>query len=132
MRRTRRTFALAVASLLFASCGGGSVVAKPVETVRSAVDQMSALDKMSVAFEGHPSRDQVKAKLDRALTLYQTDITEENYSRAGSTLVGIRKDTGVHEIEILEHMIRSYLPGMKGSFPEAAAMSAAMIKRGQR
>jgi hypothetical protein len=93
---------------------------------------MSAVEKMAVAFEGNPSQQDIRAKLDRALTLYGTEISEENYNRAGSTLVALRKSTGVQEMAILDYMIRSYVPAVKVTFPEMAAMSATMIKSGDR
>jgi hypothetical protein len=59
-------------------------------------------------------------------------VTQENYSRAGSTLVVLRKETGVTEISILRYMVKSHVPGIKISFPDAAALSAILIAAGVR
>jgi hypothetical protein len=57
---------------------------------------------------------------------------EENYSRAGSVLVALRKENGTPEIAILDYMIRSHVPGVNVTFPEAAALSSAFLKAGDR
>lgn len=96
------------------------------------VSLLSALDKMELAFEGRYTKEQIKARMDRAMKLYKLPINEENYERAGSTLVALRKNTGVKEMAILDHMIRSYVPGVKMSFPDAAAFSAIAVQAGDR
>ena len=90
----------------------------------------SALDQASVAFNGNPSPLTIKEKLDQAFRLYNTPISEENYSRAGSTLVALRRENGTDEMKILEHMIRSHVPGVNVTFPEAAALSSVALKVG--
>ena len=93
---------------------------------------MGALDQAEIAFVGGHSRAQIKERLDEALGLYGLPITEENYSRAGSTLVALRKANGTSEMEILDHMVRSHVSGVKISFPEAAAISSTFLKTGDR
>jgi hypothetical protein len=44
----------------------------------------------------------------------------------------MRKENGVSEMQILDYMIRSHVPGMKIAFPEAAAISAVFLKAGDR
>ena len=87
---------------------------------------------MEIAFTGHPSVLEIKPVLDRALRLYGVPITEENYSRAGSTLVALRKKLGPPEIDILEYMIRNHVPGINMSFPDSAAIGAVMLAAGDK
>ena len=88
----------------------------PNETTR-AVGVMSALEQMEVAFIGNPRQAEIRAILDRALALYNTPISEENYSRAGSALVALRQKLGPSEMDILDYMIRSHVPGAKYELP---------------
>ena len=77
----------------------------------NAVAQMTALQQMELAFEGGYTQQQIKPRLDKALQLYGLPITEENYKRAGSVLVALREHYGTKEMDILDYMIRSYVPG---------------------
>ncbi len=96
-----------------------------------AIDQMSSLERMEVAFIGNPSPEEIKHSLDQALKLYGTEITEENYNRAGSVLVALRKEskTGVTEMEILEYMIQSYVEDINMSFQDIAAISFTALEK---
>lgn len=91
-----------------------------------------ALTMMHTVFKGDYTKAQIKQQLDVAMKFYNTPITEENYSRAGSVLVTFRKDTGIHEMVILDYMIRSYVPGVKLNFPDAAAIAATFMQLGDR
>ena len=64
-----------------------------------------------------------------AMQLYNVPISDENYSRAGSSLVALRKQFGPREMDILSHMIRSHVLGANLSFPDAAGISAAFLAR---
>ena len=101
------------------------------ETTR-AVGAISALEQMEVAFVGNPRQADIRAILDRALALYNTPISEENYSRAGSALVALRQEFGPSEMDILDYMIRSHVPGANMSFPDMAGISAAALSLGVR
>ena len=92
------------------------------------VSSLTALDKMVVAFEGEYTKNQIKVRIDKAMQLYGLSLTEENYSRAASTLIVLRKEYSVQEMAILDHMIRSYVPSVKISFPEQAAFSVVILK----
>ena len=87
---------------------------------------------MVLAFEGGYSKAEIKARMDQALELYGLPVTEENYSRAGSTLVTLRRELGPSEVEILDYMIRSHVPGVEISFPSAAGLAAALLATGER
>lgn len=91
-----------------------------------------ALDQMAIAFEGGHSRAEIKARLDSVMLLYGLELSEENYSRAGSTLVALRRDSGIPEMEILDYMARSYVPGTSITFPEAAGIATAALRVGAR
>ena len=98
----------------------------------SPTDDMSAMQQMEIAFVGTPRQSVIKAQLDRALALDDTPITEENYSRAGSMLVTLRREIGPNEMDILDYMIRSHVVGINMDFPEAASISAAFLAAGER
>ena len=89
-----------------------------------------ALGQMEIAFEGNPSQEEIKADLDKALRLYELRATEENYSRAGSALVGLRKEFGVPEMQMLRYAIRLQLdtPGVNLDLPSALGLAAADLK----
>ena len=91
------------------------------------VRQSTSLKQMSVAFEGNWTVSKIKPVLERAMKLYGVAITEENRSRAGSTLVALRKEYGPSEMEILGYMIRSHVPGDSISFPDGTAMSTLFL-----
>jgi len=91
-----------------------------------------ALTMMETTFVGNYRRDRIKRCLDRALLLYDTAPTEENYHRAASALVTLRKSTGVPEMAILAYAIRSKVPGVRVTFPEIAGLAATMIQAGER
>jgi len=93
---------------------------------------MHPLDQMVIAFDGNHSRAQIKLRMDRAMTRYGLSLTEDHYSRAGSVLVALRKENGVSEMDILSHMIRSYVPGVNINFVEMAALSAVFLVAGDR
>jgi hypothetical protein len=94
----------------------------------SSLSQQDTLTICEAVFEGRFTKSQIKELLDRALVLYDLPITEENYSRAASVLVTFRKEHGIREMDILDHMIRSHVPGIKLKFPEAAALSTVALK----
>ena len=96
------------------------------------IEDKTALQKMEIAFDGSYTIKQIKPKLDRAMQLYGLASTEENYSRAGSALVTMRKEYGVKEVDILDYMIRSYVRGVKSNFASMVAISAHMLASGDK
>lgn len=97
---------------------------------RRATDDMTSLEMMELAFVGGYSEAEIKSQMDRAMTLYNVPLTEEYYGRAASSLVTLRKDTGVSEMDILDYMIRSHVPGVNIKFPEIAGLSAVILQNG--
>jgi len=98
----------------------------------SPVEEMDALDQAEIAFVGGYGRPQIQERLDTALRLYGHPITQENYSRAASALVALRKENGTSEMAILDHMIRSHTEGVNINFPEAAALSSVFLASGDQ
>lgn len=87
---------------------------------------------MEAAFVGGYSVRQIEARLERAMALYGLANTEDNRSRAGSVLVALRREYGPSEMEILDYMIRSHVPGVNVSFPEGAALSVTFLVAGDQ
>jgi hypothetical protein len=93
---------------------------------------MPAIQQASLAFDGGHNAREIQAKMDEAFTLYGLEKTNDNYSRAGSVLVTMRRTHGIPEMQILDHMIRSHVPGVNVTFPQAAALSAVALRSGDR
>lgn len=116
--------------LVVCSVGACGTSDEQAPTARGA--DMHPLAQAALAFEGNHAQSDIKTALDRALTLYALPVTDENYSRAASTLVALRKENGTAEMAILDYMIRSHVPGVSMTFPQAAAISSVMLKAGDR
>ncbi|MCZ7575962.1 MAG: hypothetical protein M5U18_02460 [Dehalococcoidia bacterium] len=119
------------ATWLLAACAAETAPGDPA-TLPSEPRGAAALEQMANAFDGGPSQAVIKARLDAAFALYGLQPTEDNYSRAGSTLVSLRRANGATEMAILDYMICSHVPGVRMTFPEAAAVASVMLKSGDR
>ena len=62
----------------------------------------TALEMMEVTFVGHFSQAEIKTRVDKALSLYDLPKNDEYYSRAASMLIGLRRETGVPEMSIIQ------------------------------
>ena len=111
---------------------GISLTGSKTEKNKPDTVESDSLGQMEIAFEGGYKRQEIQRCVDTALTAYGHPLTEENYSRAGSALVGLRKQLGVPEMSILAYMIRSHVPGVQMTFPDAAGIAATAIKTGER
>ena len=102
----------------------------PRDTPATDSPPSEALAQMEAVFEGNPSRDNIQADLDKALMLYELRANEENYSRAGSALVVLRKEFGVPEMQMLRYAIRLQLdtPGVNLDLPDALGLAAADLE----
>jgi len=89
-----------------------------------SADDLHPLDQMSISFDGSPSRSQVQAALDPVMEAYGLELTEENYSRAGSTLVVLKQELGIPELEVLRCMSRRRARWRSRGFAEGAGLSA--------
>lgn len=87
------------------------VVANPItdNISNDAYDKLiskksDAIYKMSLIFQGQPTEDELREKLDRCIKLYGFQPSEENYNKFGSVLIGlVESDSQVYtELELLE------------------------------
>lgn len=101
------------------------------ETATSSINDRTAIGQMEIAFEGGYRKEEIKARLDQAMELYGLAMTEDNYSRAGSTLVALRQKYKAREMDILSHMISSHVPGVDMHFADAASISCARLVTGR-
>ena len=101
----------------------------------TALQSLSQMELMEMAFDGNPTVSEIQPVLDRALRLYGMPITEENYRRAGSVLVALRKEFGPSEMDILGCVISSHVPGADmsslGSFKNFMAICAVLEADGE-
>jgi hypothetical protein len=130
--RTRSILLATVLSALVLGCEPANQVPTEDRAISLPGFPDNALDQAVLAFVGHPTRTEIKSRLDVALRLYGLQSIEENYSRAGSALVVLRKQNGTPEMAILDYMIRSHVEGVNLSFPDAAAIASVMLATGDR
>src|SRR6185503_2357039 len=139
MRKTSKMLAFAgIIALISYGCthqgtvnlNGNEQTRKSSETAASSVKDKTALEQMEIAFEAGYKKEEINARLDKALELYRLMLTEENYSRAGSTLVALRQKNRTREMDILSYMIKSHVPSVRIHFAEAAGMASAMLVAG--
>jgi hypothetical protein len=120
---TELAFALSVVCLASA-CDGSSA---------PAVEDATALDKMTVAFKGDHSRREIERETTTVLRLYSLELTEQNYVELGDMLVFLRKDLEPHtEFDLMRCMIPlgRGMGDVRLSLKEAAALCATQIKTG--
>ncbi len=93
----------------------------------------TALERMSVVFQGGHSKVAIKMKLDVAFDLFGLRANEENYNRYGSVLVSLRKGMEVQEMEILDCAIAFAIEAggvtdLSADLGEIMALCAATLK----
>lgn len=127
--------------LLVSMFGGKDETGKPSDNVgvanraEAAVGKPSpsALDMMHVAFVGRHSPSEIEAQVRRAAAAFGLPATDENFSRIGSALVVLRKESRVPEMELLR-CARAMGEEVAGKnvgldFPSAASLCAATLMR---
>lgn len=94
-----------------------------------ATETFTPFEAMELAFEGNPSQRQIRAALDPVMEQFDLPLTDENYERAGSTLVSLRQSSekGVTEMDILAEMALLET-GSDLTFAEAAALTFAGLE----
>ena len=100
---------------------------KPVAAAaRSTPSNWTSIDHMKMAFDGNHTKTFIKREIDRAVRVFDLPDTEDMYGRMGSSLVAMRKSSGVPEIELLKYAIRlrQTTPGANIKFPEAVALGS--------
>ncbi len=80
---------------------------------------------LKIAFVGSHSKARIKSKLEKVMRLYQTPITIKNYNGSASSLVALRKNSGISEMNILNKMIIMYVEGSSLSFAEGVGLATA-------
>jgi hypothetical protein len=61
----------------------------------------SATEMMSVAFVGNFSQQEIRREVERAAQVFIISNDDQSFSRMGSALVALRKNTGVPEMMLL-------------------------------
>ena len=89
----------------------------------------SSLEKMELAFVGNPTISMIRRILDGVMRDHSFPISDENYSRAGSALVAIRKQTGVSEMDILRCMQTAKMGSYNVSFSDGVAICAITLSK---
>jgi len=99
------------------------------DNTKTAVEKMTTLEQMEIAFVGGYSYDEIKGHIDQVMQQSGLSMTNENYSRFGSVLVTLRKETGVSEMDILTCMkAADYRNSVGGNItPEKAVTDSAAI-----
>ena len=135
MRKTARLLVLSLSLAVIAGCGGSKPSPGSSQSQQKAPSAITAMAKManivadpiaqmSLEFDGNPSKDKIREKIDKALMMYGLEANNDNRSSAGRVLVELRKEHGHSEMAILEKMLNS---PAEGKFEDAAAkISAAM------
>lgn len=115
----------------------GTVMATTAARLRtpenSQVKNPTAIDMMHVAFVGRHSASEIEAQMRRAAAAFDLPATDQNFSRMGSALVALRKESRVPEMELL-HCARAMRDEVKETnvkldFPSAAGMCAVTLSR---
>lgn len=109
-----------------------SVISQAIlQTARTPVKKESygrSFSLMEQVFIGKHSKRFIKGKLERAMKLYKTPLTEEFYHKCGSALVALRKNSGIPEMEILSYMIDMHSPSAGLDFATAAAFATTFMR----
>lgn len=108
------------------ACSSGSEKSQPTSVPTNALAQME------IAFEGSPQQATLQSALDKAFAAVNMTETEDNLSRAGSTLVAMRKEYGISEMDILACMpYRAEDPRAPAvNFPNVAAVCVTDLASG--
>lgn len=121
-------FAVFMGSAIAMSASWHSAGAK-----RSRMENPTALEMMSVAFVGDHAKTQIEAEIRRAARAFNLPATNDSFSRMGSALVALRKETRVPEMELLR-CARAMGEEVAGTnvdldFPAATGMCAVTLSR---
>ena len=74
--------------------------------------KLDAYSIMETEFEGMPPRNEIKSRMRIILALYQLQETEQNLDIIGCFLISLKKQHGVPEMEILQHMSVNKVKGV--------------------
>lgn len=134
--KTRKKVIVLYGIIAFISTIGLIVVATPTpndynfNTTQQKIEKLNVWDKIIISFEGGYDKKLIKEKMDLAMTLYDVDLTEQNYEKTASALIAMRKEFGVQEMKILEYVILMYSPKIKMTLADAIGYAATAIVTG--
>jgi hypothetical protein len=102
------------------------------EEIAKFLPKSEAIYKMSKIFQGNPSEDELKDKLDRCIKLYGFEPNEENYNKFGSVLIDLaQSDNNVYtELELLDCITdvrRKTSKNIQLKFPDTAATCSVLM-----
>jgi hypothetical protein len=98
-------------------------------------DNLDALDKLAIIFEGSYARSQIKIRMDKTMNSYDIPITDDNYMKIANVLVAMRKQNHVKEMDLLTCALTARREGVPvGSdgyktFGAMAALCAVSMRR---
>lgn len=127
MRRNSIFFTQAVATaLILSGCASASSARE------SSGPPSDAISQMEISFDGSPRQSVIREAMNKAFTAVGMSASEENQSRAGSTLVSFRKEYGISEMEILDCIpYRANDPRVPElNFPNVAAVCVTDLSSG--
>lgn len=94
---------------------------------KSGAELENVFDVIQKSFVDTNSKSLIKYRLDKAMTLYKTPLTIDNYHKCASSLVAMRKHSGHSEMDILQFMIRMHSSESDFNFPTGAAFAATLM-----
>lgn len=108
-------------SIFISSCENNNKI-KPTQ---------SAIEMMTVVFDGKHTEIEVKSKMDAVMKAYNIEITEENYQKCGSVFLNLKKSTGIDEIAIIDNMIIANT-GKLIKFQDQAVYSVSVLEENKK
>ena len=82
------------------------------------------MSQLSEKFGDGTAASAIKLTLDQSFKKFEIESTVEQYAKAADILTAAKQKSGIPEMPILRHMIRTFKPANKTTFEEAAAISA--------
>jgi hypothetical protein len=128
-----RLFIVALFVAFMGSAIAMSASGRGVEAKETRVENPTALEMMPVAFVGGHAKPQIEAEIRRTAKAFNLPATNDSFSRMGSALVALRKETRVPEMELLR-CARAMGEEVNGislelDFPTAGGVCAVTLSR---
>lgn len=93
----------------------------------------SAIEMLHVNFVGNHTKSEIEAEMNRAARVFNLPATDHYFNKMGSALVGMREETHIPEMELLDcaRMMGEEVRGnnMNLDFPAAVGLCAASLER---
>ena len=128
MFETMKNILIVILILIFTSCGTNNDTSDSGK--KRAPSKSEAVEMLSSVFIGSFSQQDIKEKMDAAMTMYKLPLTGENYLKVGNSLTSLRKSSnkGISEMDIITHMILADTGWQGVSFDEQAGISARSLE----